>query len=420
MLRHYQIPFIGCIFLLSSMAAAIPAHAWQTQLEWRDAPLEIDYIQNASTLLKDPNTPEDYKRQATLWVHAVAGDEVSALELECHGTELCSPPSDHLTVFASNRLEDTLPAIPGILSAVAEHNVVILNEAHNSSRHRAFALTLLEELAKSGFTHFAAEALYPLVADDIAKDPHNLWSPHIYIQDPLMAALFKRAHELGLKMISYEQNAKQRKDCPIDTVVARIRCRENAQADNLFEAIKAAEGPVKLFVYVGFNHVTECENNRYGEPTRWLAYELSQRLKRDILTIDQTYTKYYKVEGGETVGPIILPDDLNKAGKPECTDIEVYHPQPSYKHERPTWLYQVPGREAVDIDLTKLDVERPFLLRAQHKGALDKSIAVDQMILKGEKTSLILPPGAFDVAVIKDGKMATIGEVKEGQFVPGF
>lgn len=130
---------------------------------------------------------------------AFLGDEASALKGAGQSVSTPDPGSD---LEAIDALEATVGASRG-------HRVVVLNEAHVASRHRALLGRLIPLLRAEGFTHLAAETFDDSIATLAPGQPLSFrhgW----YIADPVYAEAVRLARELGYGLIPYEQRDRPR------------------------------------------------------------------------------------------------------------------------------------------------------------------------------------------------------------------
>lgn len=324
------------------------------------------------------------------------GDEAVALEDARRSATLPDPDADL----------EARDALEAIVEASRGHRVVMLNEAHVASRHRALLGRLATRLRAEGFTHLAAEAFADTVSGLTAGDtlaPIHGW----YIRDPVFAEAVRHALELGYKLIPYEQRDDQESSDPSLSNAATM-VREQAQADNLKAAL-AADPDMRVLVFVGYGHLRE------------VGPAFAARFKRDTgvdpLTIGQSGTGAFgpHVEDAPPVRALLerfkptAPVVLLKAGVPpqsatneedltaEKTDLLVMHPALPDVDGRPGWLASDPARRRLAITLP--GGEGPRLLQAVHIDDPDPAIPADQFLVNdaGGPAVLYLRPGRYRV-----------------------
>lgn len=327
---------------------------------------------------------------------AFLGDEASALKGAGQSVSTLDPASDL----------ETVDALEAIVSASRGHRVVILNEAHVASRHRALLGRLIPPLRAEGFTHLAAETFDESIAALAPGQPLSFrhgW----YIADPVYAEAVRHARELGYKLIPYEQRDDQRSSDPSLSDSATM-VREQAQADNLRAAL-AADPDMRVLVFVGYGHLAEN------------GPQFAARFKRDTgidpLTIGQAGTGSFgpHVEDAPPVRALLerfkptAPVVLLKAGTrpgsaatdadltPEDSDLLVMHPSLPDMDGRPSWLASDPERRRLEVAIPA--GSGPRLLQAVHAAEPDPAIPADQFLVTdaGGVAVLFVRPGAYRV-----------------------
>ncbi|HMC92771.1 MAG TPA: hypothetical protein VKI45_09955, partial [Allosphingosinicella sp.] len=195
-------------------------------------------------------------------------------------------------------------AVPAIAAAARGTSIVILNEAHHSPRDRAFALQVAEALRPLGYDLLAAEAIdnYAPTLGKLARDRFPRRDTGTYLKEPVFADFMRQALALGFVPLAYEQTGEQQK-----RGAPGIPGREQAEAENLAALIKAHPGH-KLFIYVGFSHVTESAIDRDGAKIEWMAARLKKMTGLDPLTIEQTsVAEDSLIRGGREAWALVAP-----------------------------------------------------------------------------------------------------------------
>lgn len=299
---------------------------------------------------------------------------------------------------------DAIDAIDAIVEASRGHRVVMLNEAHVASRHRALLGRLLPRLKSEGFTHLAAEAFDEGVNSLALEEPLRFqhgW----YLRDPVFAEAVRQARELGYGLVAYEQREDQRSFSPGLSNAATV-VREQAQADNLRAELEA-DPAMRVLVFVGYGHLREM-----GPP---FAARLKHDTGIDPLTVGQAQTGAWGphtedappvvalLERFRPTAPVVLvpadsrpmsaatEDDLTAEG----ADLLVLHPALPDVDGRPGWLAADPLRRRVKVDVPA--GRGPRLLQAIPAGEPDPAIPADQFLVADEaaEATLFLRPGAY-------------------------
>jgi hypothetical protein len=314
---------------------------------------------------------------------------------------------------------EAIDALDAIVEASRGHRVVMLNEAHVASRHRALLGRLIPRLRAEGFTHLAAEDFNEGVAT-LASDQPLRFQHGWYLCDPVYAEAVRQARELGYGLVPYEQRDDQRSSDPSMSNTATL-VREQAQADNLKGAL-AADPAMRVLVFVGYGHLRET-----GPP-------FAARFKRDTgidpLTVGQSMTGSFgpHVEDAPPVRALLerfrptAPVVLVKAGtRPasasseaeltaEETDLLVLHPSLPDVEGRPGWLAGDPGRHPLRVDVPA--GAGPRLLQVAHAADPDPAIPADQFLIgdAGGAATLFLRPGRYRVRIETAAGFTELGE----------
>jgi hypothetical protein len=242
-------------------------------------------------------------------------------------------------------------AIAEIVRRARATSIVILNEAHNSPRDRAFGLEVARALRPLGYSVIAVEAIrtYPIAnsplsgVEQLKADGFARMGTGDYTRDPVFAGFLREALALGYEPVAYDATTAQAKS-------GGVADREQAQADNLIAAIFAKHPAAKVFIYVGVSHVAEAP---LGDTERMAA-----RLKRmtgiDPLTIDQATLTDVSARSAYDLADARIGDRsaiFFTKRKPlvlglyaKAVDLQVVHPRRAYRFGRPAWLAALGGR----------------------------------------------------------------------------
>ena len=337
---------------------------------------------------------DEAARQMLSQFASFLGDEATAV-----GT-IERPPHPSL---ARPDLDDAAArdAIEAIVEAARDTRIVILNEAHNVSGHRAFAAQVIRALRPLGYDCFAAETFTspqpePYVRiSSYAEGAPFLASYGYYTHDPVFAETVREAARLGYRFADYEQRFDQ--NAPDDADGAsRIAAREEAQADNLIANILSSHPEARVFVFVGYSHAME----KPGRGGTWFAARLKAKTGIDPLTIEQSMNwpaiapendaphVAAVLERFAPEKPIVVSSGAESVASPAYVgkmDLSVFHPRVAPVAGRPGWLAADPERRRVKISVPPLD-----------------ELVLVQALLLSEGTAgppsdhYLLPPGATE------------------------
>ncbi|MDQ3079486.1 MAG: hypothetical protein M3R03_05750 [Pseudomonadota bacterium] len=297
-------------------------------------------------------------------------------------------------------------AIKEIVARARNTNIVILNEAHNSPRDRAFALHLARALRPLGYKTLALETFsnnppetgLP-ATDQLKRDGFVRFNTGGYTIDPVFARFVREALALGYEPVAYEQTKAQ------DPAGSGIAEREQAQADNLMRKIFSARPKEKVFIFVGWGHVVEHP----AKQTEWMAARLKRMSGVDPLTIDQTSVTDMSnareaYEGAaarigkssvffEGADPLLI-------GRIAGVDLQVIHPRRSYRSGRPAWLVDLGGKQ-VPIPKQLLPAKGRRLIQVFAADAPSDAVPLDQVLVTATSPApvLFVPAGSVRFAI---------------------
>lgn len=308
-------------------------------------------------------------------------------------------------------------AVDAIAREALGRRVVMLNEAHNASRHRALLGRLLPRLRADGFTHLAAEAFAETVEMLSAGDPVGMEHGY-YVKDPVYAEAMRAALALGYRLAAYEQREDQRA-AGSPRGDANFRSREQAQADNL-AALLAREPEARVLVFAGYGHISEREDGGM------FAAHFKRVAGIDPLTIGQAAVGGFgpHVEDAPPVQALLdrlQPTEavLLRAKTPEQspltaedTDFLVLHPAQPDIDGRPAWLANDSRRRRVEAAVPS--GAGPRLLQAIHAADPDPAIPADQFLVAdtGGPSVLWLRPGRYRLRLETAAGFIPLGEVE--------
>ena len=324
------------------------------------------------------------------------GDEATALRDASRSVTTPDPEAD---LSAGD-------ALAAIVEASRGHRVVMLNEAHVASRHRAFLGRLVVALRAEGFTHLAAETFAEAASDLRAGDPVSFrhgW----YVADPVYAEAVRSALDLGYRLVPYEQREDQR-SAELSLSDAATLTREQVQADNL-KAAMAADPDMRVLVFVGYGHLTE------NGPAFGARFKADTGI--DPLTVGQAGTGSFGphvedappvralLERFQPLRPIVIlkagtrPKSAASVGAltAEKTDLLLMHPSLPDVDGRPSWLAGDSARRRLAVAIPA--GAGPRLVQAIHASDPDPAIPADQVLVDdaGGTVVLFVRPGAYRI-----------------------
>ncbi|HVZ24632.1 MAG TPA: hypothetical protein VG842_01170, partial [Sediminibacterium sp.] len=298
-----------------------------------------------------------------------------------------------------------------ILNRVSRERVVMINDAYDKPRTRAFMTSLLQGLYDRGFHTLAMEML----------DPHNGSRPltrlttvsGFFSNEPMAGELIRTAISIGYQVVPYE-----------DTIARHtVNQREYAQAYNLSQWINSKDSSSRLLVYAGFDHIEEGAAADGRIP---MAAYFKVITGIDPLTIDQTqmtensttadgaalYEKWIRLRPPS--GPVV-PVVQNQAWDPfglHLYDIHVIHPATQYIDGRPDWLSLegLKKPQAIIPAYRTCFLVQAYYLAEWDKGAPGYWVPADQTYLPAQNGLyyLYLQPGKYKIS-FRDKNYALLG-----------
>lgn len=301
-------------------------------------------------------------------------------------------------------------AIPAIVAASKDRQIVILNEAHTAPVHRAFAMRVARELRKIGFEYLACETF---AEDDMQPMANGYVTQQTgyFSNEPTYANFLNDAFAAKWKFVSYEGGATSEAHSLQPT-------REATMAKNIVERIFKKNPKAKVFVFVGHSHVLALPASRTDNDESKFAAQLKRLTGIAPLTIDQEHMfEHYKSEVqtgiyrealtkiGNTPSVLRTPEGrfLKLAMNPNAVDIQVIHPayRISQKTQRAEWLTSLAGLNPSSIPTELLPQRGKRLIYAYRLLDPLDAIPVDVIMVEAGKPApkLMLPPGDFRYAV---------------------
>ncbi len=347
-----------------------------------------------------------WKHQISASAYATKGDYKNALvqwDLAMRGREQNYTRSQ---IDSLQALYSIVNAKDFIVEEAAKSQVVIINEAHHNSLHRAFTKSLLKDLYNQGYRYLGLEALGngKDIDNDLNIRKYPVQKTGYYTKDPQFGDLIRVALELGFTVFPYEQTGN-----------ANGKQREIAQAKNIQKIIES-DPKAKFLIHCGFDHALEGVHRSWEKA---MAGRLTEYTGIDPLTINQVM---YSERGNSKYNhpmlktfdfkePSILVDTNSQPFKhvrrKAWSDLAVFHPKTTYIDDRPNWIF-TNGNQKVIIDLKMIDIEFPAMVLAYKKGEdIKTAVPIDVTEAKTKTTTcaLGLKKGNYEI-VVTNGKQS--------------
>ena len=284
--------------------------------------------------------------------------------------------------------------LDALAARASDSRVVIVNESHHVTRHRAFSRRLIERLRPLGYTVFAAETFRnvdggPDPVDTSADFAYPRMIEGYYTGEPVFGQLLRKAKTLGYRLAAYEHvhdpEAPREEDWKV-----RIAAREQAQADNIAAILAGMQPHEKLVVHVGYSHADEREvEDEYN--SIWMAARLRRLTGIDPLTIGQTICR----GGGKDIRLLPMPDDGSAP-----FDFAIDHPLESMRYGRAAWRFE--DAYAVQIPSSLMPVDEPLVIEAFRAGEPFDAVPEDRVYVEpGEDVRLALGKGRYTVRAVR-------------------
>jgi hypothetical protein len=404
--------------ILTAIAAAVmqpapaqPATAAERQVEQAQQALgRGDYLEAVDGLRAAAFTPEGTPNPAGfgtwLYVHPYVGGVLDP-------AALAREPAGPLVEAVAERFRraEVRDALREISARAAQTRIVILNEAHESPRDRAFALEVARALRPLGYSVLAAETFSnrPGQGGDadamerLRRDGYPRRDTGTYTMDPVFADFVRQSLVLGYRPVAYESTTHR----PELGEIEQIALREQEQAETLVARIFSNDPNARVLIYVGLMHAAEVPMPMAGGVSiEWMAARLKRMTGIDPLTIDQTlldetvprHHGYRALIAGRLderpVSLFLGGRPLIEARPPGTTDLQVVHPPLRLLRGRPAWLWRI-GRRPVSIPRRLLPRSGRRLIQAFVAGEAADAVPLDQIVVEAGRRAppLLVPPG---------------------------
>lgn len=294
-----------------------------------------------------------------------------------------------------------------IINASQTHQVIFINEAHHYPLHRAFTLSLLQELYNNGFRYFAAETLNEVDTNLNSRGYPLVGKTGYYTDEPLYGELIRAAHKIGYKIIAYEAFP----DCDVWHAPSEEcqNLREAGQAKNLYERIFKADPSAKVLVHAGYGHIAKKGNGNWIPMAVYFKkfsgispYSIDQTIMREHDSGQYENSIFREIENTgllQEASILVMDDSMNWVPEhyKDVYDMMIFHPRTQYQNNRPTWLFTLDKRKAYPVPIQMCKNNYPCLIEAIIENEGSKSVAIDRVIIltQIDQVNLALLPGKY-------------------------
>jgi uncharacterized iron-regulated protein len=314
--------------------------------------------------------------------------------------------------------KDTVPwktqdAKEYILNRSKNEKLIIINEAHNNSRHRVFTTSLLKGLYKNGYRFLGMEMISDTMINQ-RKFP-ILDSGTMYIHESQSANLIKEAMDIGFTLFKYEYKGAKGKTG---------KDRETEQAENIAKVITKNPN-AKFLIHCGYDHLNEGIPG-IKEWEKAMAARVYDLTGINPFTIDQIpgsekgdlkfNTPYIQMANIEKPSVMVNPlgEMYNGEIGNERADCSIIYPVSTYTNERPDWLALEGQRKAFHVPTNSIS-EYPVLVMAYRNNELEQGgipADITEISNKNQKVDLILDKGNYQI-IVKNKDYKIIQDYKQ-------
>ena len=305
------------------------------------------------------------------------------------------------------------PALQYITEYCKNSTVVMINEDHNTPKHRLLTYNLLKNFYDLGFRYLAVEALEK---DSSYK---KLGFPQVksgfYMGEPIMGDLLRRAIKLGFKLVPFESNDRTTYDGKSESYLDNIR--EINQAKNLAQIFQNDPG-AKIVVHSGHGHIWEKGGDIIfmAEYFRILTGINPVTINQSINSMDEFKEKLDStINLQKTDVPYIVLDQTNKprisgGDKQGAYDLLVSWPTPQTIFGRNDFVFTKDGTVKYYINLRSQDQGKLLQVISLD---MRNDIPYDQFIIKNniKKYGISLEKGQYYIQ-IKDNLGQVVSKKK--------
>lgn len=324
-------------------------------------------------------------------------DEALTQTLSLFGREdlIASRSSDFKSRFCVplTNVDDPFAEIVNMARATS---IVIINESHERSEHRAFIAEVARRLRSLGYDTLAVETLTNSPSDTPQGHlPLYIRQPELpyfadgdgwYLSESGFGRLGRAAKTLGYRLLPYEPILDD--STRSMTIKERIARREEGQAHNLATFMKQHPA-AKILIHVGYSHAAEVPR---ADGATWMAARLKAKTGINPLTVSQTTCR----GSGNQLRLSALPAD-----EPLGTfDLIIDHPNARFQRRRPAWRKLV-GDEPVKIPRSLRPATGWRVIEARPLSEPNTSVPLDRVAIRArDDIALMLPPGKYRLRII--------------------
>jgi hypothetical protein len=293
-----------------------------------------------------------------------------------------------------------------IIKASKTHQVIFINEAHHAPQHRAFTLSLLQDLYNQGYRYFAAEGIEQ--SDSLLNSRGYPISQKtgFLINEPMYGELIRAARKIGYTIIAYDVDPGC--DAFSHTPQECINIREKGQAESLYEQVFKTNPSAKLLVHAGYGHIAKVRIGDwvpmavyFEQITSIQPYSIDQTLMREHSSPSLENNVYKTVIHSNSLeknsafitndGVSWMPLNLNSV-----YDLIVFQPRTNYKNNRPNWLFNIEKREMLSLSNKQCKGDFPCVVEALIEQEGLESVPYDRLVISSlnkQESALALTPG---------------------------
>ena len=341
----------------------------------------------------------EYKRgeyPPNFWERSGSDQKVSMVGREDLIPRIAPGEGGHFTYQCE--MDSDVPVIDQIAEIAQAHSLVIINEDHAKPHHRQYIRQLAARLRKDGFTHYAAETFSPSIVDGTGYPV--VWDG-VYTTEHMMSRLVEDIRSLGFELVPYEMRWDQFPPADADPKV-QSATREEAQAQNIMDAVLSENPDTKMIIHVGHGHGQETV---IPDPdfVPLMGARLKQKSGLDPLTIELTQCE----SRSKIVTLSDTPTMANGGPAPKFMDYWIGFPSMTFERGRPIYRYRM-GDVPIDVPDTLRPSEGAVVIEARPVDASLIREPVERLYLEpGEELPLLLPTGTWSLMAFgRDGSVS--------------
>ncbi|HKI79123.1 MAG TPA: hypothetical protein VKA26_11330 [Ignavibacteriaceae bacterium] len=310
-------------------------------------------------------------------------------------------------------------AVEFIIEKSTSNQVIMINEEHRMSRHRALPGQLLQALYNNGFRYLAVETLMDDSTLELTGQP--VLNSGAYSKDPIFAEFLRTAAKIGYTMIPYDVG-----DPPDDygqmNEIQRIVWREKTQAENIINRILDKDSKAKILVYGGRGHIAEYYEVKDSLEIGFMAGFFKHLSGIDPLTIDQLENEEHFDSTLESLAfswvrksknikqnffNVLVDKKTDSIFTRQYYDISIVPSLDNYYEGRPDWLINMPGRKKLYINVEQFQPADSsyFLVQAIYESEDSvRAIPADQFAYQQGQNNvlLLLKPNIYNIRILNN------------------